>query len=204
MRAPPDPGNANGAPTGAAAETALHDGQQLGSATQPAVQDRSLDEIGAEISSMLGVTDDDPRTRQRHLGICNANHKGGLCALCRRALDPTEPIWRVRVHIAYSFGGQPTYWLAPVCKQCRTDPTVNQWTISTKAYRCDGCGRPVYEARSYYRRALVACCDPCRHKAIALRAKRVRAALRGKPTVQFMRAALQAEAQRCKILHSRM
>jgi hypothetical protein len=138
----------------------------------------SLDEIAAQIRATLGVTDDDVQYRRR-CNISNAQERGQTCAECARQLDPREPVWRERVASARDFFGRQTYWLAPVCEQCK--PVFDRhWYGDDRHHEaepCGGCGRPVHNLFSTQWRKLTFCCEDCHHIASlkAVRGKRSKA-----------------------------
>lgn len=138
-------------------------------------QQRSLEEITADIKELMGVTDDDPE-RQRHLNICNATHHGSHCAVCARELKPDEPVWREPIQTGCNFYGWAKYWLAPRCRQCAEGPEGYY-----EARPCMGCGRTVNTPWHRAHSKITACCEDCRDKAALAAARAVRRKARGHP-----------------------
>jgi len=80
------------------------------------------------------------RTDEEEKALVNrAAYFGDVCAVCGRALDAGEPVYRWQ-------------WLttghAPVCATCHSEADLETWHSAP----CDGCGRPVFNNHARARR----------------------------------------------------
>ena len=108
------------------------------------------------------MTDDAPRvlTEEERARAQAARARGGMCALCGRALAPDEPVWIERVG-AYGDGG--AYWRVPVGRECASPAFVSEPEGAAPA-PCVGCGRPVYSRSTHPRQRVAACSRRCRER----------------------------------------
>ena len=120
------------------------------------------------------MTDDArrPLTEEERARIHAARNRGGMCALCGRALVEGETIWMERLAVRDEYGGT-TYWRVPVGAECIAPETLRA-TCSTEPERCAGCGRGVYYQAEHPRRRLVLCSKRCAGRYRAARAKEAR------------------------------
>ena len=116
---------------------------------------------------------------ERQRNIRKAKRTGTCCAKCARQLEPSEPVWRVRVSFGPGFFGRWSHGVAPFCKAC-----VEPKDRHTSARPCEGCGRPVHYIPSWCspyapppRHAL--CSDACKGRQQSATARRRRAEARG-------------------------
>ena len=104
--------------------------------------------------------------------IRGACRDGSHCADCRKAFDPSEPLWRVRKNMGRG------YMIVPVCFTCFKATYVPAWGQGKKYYvynvrqylrrseECEGCGRPVHDPwPTPPNKERVFCCGDCQHKA---------------------------------------
>jgi hypothetical protein len=83
---------------------------------------------------------------ERHLNIRKTARTGTCCAKCARQLEPSEPVWRVRVSFGLGFFGRWSCGVAPFCEAC-SKPEHKR----SLARPCEGCGRPVHHVPSWLR-----------------------------------------------------
>ena len=118
------------------------------------------------------MTDDAPRvlTEEERARAQAARARGGMCALCGRALAPDEPVWIERVG-AYGDGG--AYWRVPVGRECASPAFVSE-TEGTTPAPCDDCGRGVYARYAHPQSRAVTCSRRCRSRAAHRRVQEAR------------------------------
>ena len=97
-----------------------------------------------------------------------ARRDGGLCGLCGRTLAPCEPVWRPRISLSRIMLGGWHWRIIPACAECT--PIKGE-----PAGPCEGCGRHVHDERRWPPRKHVLCCEACKPKAEAARARDARA-----------------------------
>jgi hypothetical protein len=83
---------------------------------------------------------------ERQRNIRKAARTGTCCAKCARQLEPSEPVWRVRVSFGPGFFGRWSCGVAPFCEACSKPEHKH-----SLARPCEGCGRPVHHLPSWLR-----------------------------------------------------
>ena len=118
------------------------------------------------------MTDDARRvlTEEEKAVAQAARARGGMCALCGRALGADEPVWIERVD---AYGGGGAYWRGPVGRECASPAFVSE-TEGTMPVPCAGCGRGVYARYAHPRSRAVTCSRRCRSRAAHRRAREAR------------------------------
>ncbi len=88
-----------------------------------------------------------------------AAYEGQSCSECGRSLAPDEPVWRRRWNLfgVRGFGGGYSWTVSPFCQECKKSP----WGGWADPKPCEGCGRPVYHERRWWRWWHVLCSDRC-------------------------------------------
>jgi hypothetical protein len=109
---------------------------------------------------------DDPRrltTEEQRERLFAARYRGGMCAVCGRALDPGEPVYWERFTVG-RIGGITHRPQAPVASEWAS-PWLRQQKEGEEPEHCVGCGRPVHYARPSVHRTEAVCSGRCRGRA---------------------------------------
>ena len=98
-------------------------------------------------------------TEEQRERLYAARYRGGLCALCGRALDEGEPIYWEHFVVG-RVGGITQHPQVPVGAEC-----ASRWLLEENADErpdpCAGCGRPVYYAVASANRRRAVCSQRC-------------------------------------------
>jgi hypothetical protein len=139
-------------------------------------EERSLEEVKAELQALMGVTDDDPRMRPWRI-MRNSQRDCSCCGQCGKTLAPDERVYRTRISL-WSMFGSWSHNLAALCQGCGQ----NSWQWKYHKMRpkpCAGCGREVWSELRWYLTAPVTCCEQCAHKVRLAAARNRRTEARG-------------------------
>src|SRR5262245_44506323 len=122
----------------------------------------TIDDVAAEIRTLMGVTDDDPRS-QEWRNICNSQRDCSCCGKCGKPIAAGERVCRTVVTRRSPFGGIQNNLVA-LCQEC----TEQDWHWRYRHMRvkpCEGCGRGVWSEQRVRNYAVlpVTCCEQCSH-----------------------------------------
>ena len=117
---------------------------------------RPLEEIERDLGGLLGPPPSEAEREARRRSY-RADHEGGLCGRCGRALDPGELVYRLLT--------------VPTCQHCvdadRQRLSRYPWALQRfdECLRppkpCEGCGRPVVNQWGSPQRIRTVCSDRC-------------------------------------------